>query len=337
MNQQILSFVFFIQLPSAIFVYIDSRRRQMQGSWMWILGVLFFMPFFLPFYVLLRPRATFIYCRKCKSHNILSSEKCRRCGAEFAIDDPDPDIRGEWDIADVIAIFTLSMFTLPISFAGISVVLGIAERDSKSWIGTFSISFVGTVLLLALPIWFILKVCTRPLKDLGWKGDKLYRNIGLGLLLVIPVLFIAHYAEEIIVRAAVTILPSQVETIQKIREEEHKIGSDMFPESPNELLKIIGSGFLLVVMAPLGEEVLFRGMAYTALKKRSRRRALIITSLLFAIAHLQIIHFIPVFLVGLILAYLFEYTGSLVSSITLHALVNLILMIIWYVNPGLYT
>lgn len=310
----------------------------MQGSWMWVLGVLLFMPFFLPFYILFRPRPTFLYCRRCKSHNLLSAEKCRRCGTEFAIDDPDPDIRGEWLMSDVIAILALSLFTLPISFAGITVVLGIAEQYSKSWISTFSISFIGTSLLLILPLWFILKVCTRPLRDAGWKDNKFYRYVGLGLLFVIPIFFVSYYSEEIIVRASINIVPSQAENIQKIRSEEHKMGSELWPENPNEIWKIISSGFLLVVLAPLGEELVFRGMAYTALKKRgSKRRALIISSLIFAIAHLQAIHFIPVFLTGLALAYLFEYTNSLIPPITLHATINLLLMIFWYVKPALYT
>lgn len=337
LNQQILSFVFFFQLPCAIFVYLDAKKRQMQNFWMWVIGTILFMPFFLPFYVLLRPRGALLYCPKCKSRNLLSDDKCRRCGFEFPIDDPDPDIRSDWSIGDVIAILALSMFTLPISFAGLSVVLGLAERDTKSWISIFSISFVGASLLLILPLWFITKVCTRPLRDMGWKGDKLYRNVGLGLLLTIPVLFMAHYSEEIIVRASINVFPSYADTIQEIRSEEHKMGTAIWPENPNEVMKIAGSGLLLVILGPLGEELVFRGMAYTALRRRSRKRALIITSLLFAIAHVQIIHFIPVFLTGLALAYIFEYTGSLVPSITLHAMINLFLMIMWYVNPGLYT
>jgi len=335
-NQQFLSFLFFFQIPSAIFVYMDAKRRNMKGFGLWVLGVAIFMPFFLPFYILLRPRLGTYYCPVCRYRNTFPIMKCKNCGLEIG-QEINIKIRGEWNMADVIAIFALSIFTLPISLAGLSTILGFSQRDSASWLNIFYLNFISASLLFIMPLWFITKVCKRSLRDAGFKSNKIYRNIAIGVLVVLPVLFISYFAEEAIVRSIINIVPSKADAIHKLVADEHKRGGEIWPENSNEIWKILGSGFLLVVMAPLGEELLFRGMAYSALRKRSRRRALIFTSLLFTLAHLQIIHFVPVFLIGLVLAYLFEYTGSLVSSITLHSLINLTLMILWYYKPGIYS
>jgi membrane protease YdiL (CAAX protease family) len=308
----------------------------MKGYWLWVVGVCIFMPFFLPFYILLRPRLGAFFCSNCGFRNVFPTSKCRNCNIEVN-QESNLTIHGEWNMADVIALFVLSVFTLPISLAGLSVVLGISERDSTSWMTNFSFSFVGTSLLLILPFWFITIVCRRSLKDVGLSRKRLYRNIGFGILAVIPVLFLSYFSEEIIVRAIINTVPTKTEAIGEFVAEEHKRGAELWPENPDEILKLVSAGFLLVVMGPLGEEILFRGMAYNALRKRSRRRALIVTSLLFAIAHAQVIHFIPVFLTGLAMAYLYEYTRSLIPAITLHSLINLLLMIFWYYKTGLYT
>ena len=223
------------------------------------------------------------------------------------------------------------------SLMGLFVALGIMERDTPGWIYLFFGSLVGTAVLVGLPLWLIIKVCRRPLDHIGLVRGHLFRDIMLAVVLVVPVLFMAHFVEEAVVRSVTTVVPSQAEAVRDLQSEEHRLGAEIWPESKNELTKIMGTAILIVFLAPLGEEMVFRGIAYTALRRRGKWRALILTSLLFAVAHMQVIHFIPIFLIGLILAYLFERTGSLKPAIALHVLVNLILMILWYYSPNMYT
>ncbi len=94
----------------------------------------------------------------------------------------------------------------------------------------------------------------------------------------------------------------------------------------------ISSNILLVVVtviAPLSEELFFRGYLYSACKKTWGVSAgLFLSSFFFAIAHLEIYSFIPIFIIGWILAYIFEKTKSLFPVIFLHAVYNLILILI---------
>lgn len=336
MSQQLITFALFIQLPCAIFVYMDARRRRMTGFWLWVVGVAVFMPFFLPFYILLRPRRGVFRCPNCGARNPFPAAKCRNC--ELEIEQLSGLIvQGEWSLSDAISIFVLSVFTIPMSLMGLFVALELMERDTPGWVYLFFSSFVGTAVLVGLPLWLIIKVCHRPLDHIGLIRGHLFRDIMLAVVLVVPVLFMANVVEEAVVRTVTTVAPSQADAVRKLQSEEHRLGSEIWPESRNELAKLMGSAILIVFLAPLGEEMVFRGIAYTALRRRGKWRALTVTSLLFAVAHMQVIHFIPIFLIGLILAYLFERTGSLKPAIALHVLVNLTLMILWYYRPNIYT
>lgn len=87
----------------------------------------------------------------------------------------------------------------------------------------------------------------------------------------------------------------------------------------------------LVVLPPLAEEIMVRGFLYSSLKKALPGiRAVLVTSLIFASAHLPeggaagplYIAALDTFVLSLILIYLREKTGSLWASITLHAAKN---------------
>jgi len=87
----------------------------------------------------------------------------------------------------------------------------------------------------------------------------------------------------------------------------------------------------LVILPPLVEEILVRGFLYGSLKKHwPKLHAIVFTSLLFAIAHLQIgsgapllwVAAIDTFILSFVLIYLRDKTGGLAASIMLHMLKN---------------
>jgi uncharacterized protein len=81
--------------------------------------------------------------------------------------------------------------------------------------------------------------------------------------------------------------------------------------------------FTGVVLAPLVEETFFRGFVYSGLQQKySWKVAALISSLLFAIAHMQLVALIPTFLMGFVLAYLYQRSKSIWPGIILHLVVN---------------
>ncbi|MHB8781008.1 MAG: CPBP family intramembrane glutamic endopeptidase, partial [Candidatus Geothermincolia bacterium] len=84
---------------------------------------------------------------------------------------------------------------------------------------------------------------------------------------------------------------------------------------------------VVVLIAPIVEEILFRGILYPALRKRSGIGAAVLaSSVLFAVLHLNWIAFLPLTAVGVVLALLYEWRGSLVAPIVAHAVNNGIVM-----------
>lgn len=96
---------------------------------------------------------------------------------------------------------------------------------------------------------------------------------------------------------------------------------------------------MLLVMTPIGEELFYRGLLMRNIRSMGRTAAFVIPSLLFGIRHIaQLTYFWPeypvivglaygffTFLMGLVLARIYEKTGSLVSCIIAHFMMNLIL------------
>lgn len=96
----------------------------------------------------------------------------------------------------------------------------------------------------------------------------------------------------------------------------------------------------LVVLPPLVEEILVRGFLYSGLAKHLPKIwAVLITSGLFALAHLQAgsgepllwIAAIDTFTLSLVLIYLREKTGGLWASIGLHTIKNFIAFLVLFV------
>jgi membrane protease YdiL (CAAX protease family) len=89
----------------------------------------------------------------------------------------------------------------------------------------------------------------------------------------------------------------------------------------------------LVIITPISEEILFRGLMYTPLyRKFGRHAAIVLTSLVFAHVHFYgLIPSVGVFIFGLVLVWLYDKTGSLVPPIILHMFRNSWL-IIYYIK-----
>lgn len=82
------------------------------------------------------------------------------------------------------------------------------------------------------------------------------------------------------------------------------------------------------VIAPVVEEMLFRGILLRAfLQQYPRGAAIGYSALFFGAAHLNVYQFVLAFWVGLLLGWLYERSRSLVPCIVLHAAVNLTAML----------
>ena len=100
---------------------------------------------------------------------------------------------------------------------------------------------------------------------------------------------------------------------------------------------VILLAFLLV--APVAEELFFRGVAYNAWEReRGPWVAVVGSAALFAAIHSSLFALVPIFALGVMLALLYRRTGSLAANIALHAGFNTISVVIaLLVRQGILT
>jgi membrane protease YdiL (CAAX protease family) len=90
-----------------------------------------------------------------------------------------------------------------------------------------------------------------------------------------------------------------------------------------------------VVMVPLAEETLYRGLVFGALHQKSRLLAYIISTLLFSFIHVMgyigpfpapmlLLCFLQYIPAGVMLAWAYEYSGSILAPVLIHTAVNTI-------------
>jgi membrane protease YdiL (CAAX protease family) len=79
----------------------------------------------------------------------------------------------------------------------------------------------------------------------------------------------------------------------------------------------------IVVFAPIAEELFFRGIVFNAwLREAGRVPAYLGSAALFAVIHLSLASLLPIFLLGIALAWVYERSGNLLAPIVMHATVN---------------
>ena len=101
------------------------------------------------------------------------------------------------------------------------------------------------------------------------------------------------------------------------------------PDSPLEEIGLGGPAviwslaFVVVLWGPLAEEVFFRGFIFSGLRRRMGfAGAAVVSSIIFALFHVDPRVMVPIFVTGMLLAWLYHRTGSVWSSFAAHAMQN---------------
>jgi len=82
-----------------------------------------------------------------------------------------------------------------------------------------------------------------------------------------------------------------------------------------------------IFIAPVFEEIIFRGFFYQTMKKYTGFwGAIIISSAVFSLLHFNAAQFLPIMGLGVLLCFVFEYTKSLIPAIFIHILNNAIFL-----------
>jgi|SRR3972149_3254751 len=218
-----------------------------------------------------------------------------------------------WNIGDILKVFLFYFFMM---LVGIPVFLRVSKQIFR--FDLIEIFGQNTILLslslivniaTCLYVFYIIRIgYGLPVASLGFTVHNWKRDVKIGLkhyLIVLPIIILAGFVVDFVLRIF-GIEPEQQDIISKILNEDSLgVLTFMF--------------FFGMLAAPVVEELLFRGFLQSAVKTTfGKLKAILISGFLFALVHLNAHVFLQIFILGLLLAYLFEKTGSLIAPITVH-------------------
>lgn len=204
----------------------------------------------------------------------------------------------------------------------------------------YSISLYITIARSAvlIPI-FVLLMHKDKGRDMYYQRYVKYEPYNRRWLLVLPVLgFAAAMGFNHLVPMILVAVQSFVHVAGKTL-----FGSDWnvdFFATYDNLSDIIYSGSIVVqiiataVAAPIVEELLFRGLLFKRMRNHLKFvPSALISSLIFGIIHGNAVQFLYAFLIGLLLAFVYEKFKTVAAPIIFHAGANLISVIVTFVMP----
>lgn len=217
-----------------------------------------------------------------------------------------------------IAFFSVLIFVAPNL-----VVLGVAGLDALDTVASESTTMIVVNLIAGLVLQLVVFVLALlPLLAAGRPWGRLWgptrttgAMIGLGLATGVVVAIVAY-----IVNIIVVVLVGVDDPVQQQLLQDALAGG----------LPLLLVTLLAVVVAPLVEEVIFRGVLFRALADRINLPfGLVLSSAVFAGIHIEVVASQPfalagLFTVGFLLAWAYHLTGNLMVAIIGHAVFNAI-------------
>ena len=219
-----------------------------------------------------------------------------------------------FQFSDFLKVFTFSILIF-VFFAGIfQLVPGVRGLlDGVHPTVSFLLQYLIQFVVLFFPLWFfVVDKYAASLADFGFNKIKIWKLVKTVLLCYLFYLALAFSIEEILKYTGLS-LPG----FQEQKSYLPLFGYDVFG---------LTSAFLVVsLVAPFLEELFFRGFIYRIFTRTwPLWLGSLLTALLFSLIHFQIETVIPLFILGLILNYSYEKTGSVWTSVAFHSLNNTI-------------
>lgn len=148
----------------------------------------------------------------------------------------------------------------------------------------------------------------------GWFGS--FTHGILEYVRIYPVLFLTLILNQILViQLGYTAAPA----------------SYLFILTADTWVKVVQLFVLTCLVAPLAEELFFRGILYRSLRDvLPRQGAALAGATVFALVHFEVQFFVPLVVLGYLLCVIYEKSGSIKVVITMHFLQNTISLLIFH-------
>jgi membrane protease YdiL (CAAX protease family) len=202
---------------------------------------------------------------------------------------------------------------LPVIMQCIHTVLGYTTLSVEGRRGI--VLFVSLSINIFIAAYVLYIVCIKYRHSVSAVGLSLANasgNVKLGIkryLIIVPLIILAGFVVNQIA-AYYGVTPEMQDVVQWVLEE----------QSIFILASLI---FFGIFIAPLIEEIIFRGFLQPALRNTlGGRYAVVASASLFAAVHMDVFAALQIFILGMLLGYLYEKTQTLVASVVVHVLHN---------------
>lgn len=226
---------------------------------------------------------------------------------------PQSPPRKRWSIVLGILLYLIGQFSASLFLLPLLIRVGvISSREAHAAamaainVVTFWLMDVGNFMSVALIVAVVVGFYKDKLVALGFTSKKMPKALLYGVLGFVVAFIVA----------AIVGLPIQ-----------QRFGVDPTQEALSQATGVPGL-FPLVflsgaIIAPVAEEIIFRGYLYKAFRDRFKPSyAIVMSAALFSVLHLELLATVQLFVIGIALGYVYEKTGNLVAPITLHVLNN---------------
>lgn len=221
-----------------------------------------------------------------------------------------------WGIPDLIKAGIIIIFASYIIGIGEGLVSKMFDLDlglnQRMIIGTFFIDMS----VAAVVLYFVIVKCRERLWTLGLGFESVFSNILTGItsyIFILPILFLTLFLSMWVLNLMGYSPPPQ------------PVFEVFMEEKSGRMLLFLT--LFVSMFGPVIEEMFFRGFMYSAIKKHlGFLGAAFLSASIFSILHTNIVGFLPIMALGVLLAYLYEKTGSLVAPMAVHILHNSIIV-----------
>jgi len=191
------------------------------------------------------------------------------------------------------------------------------------------------VALVAVPIALVYLLYRGNFADLGIRGldSRAWRRFGLGALIAVALLPVNDLVETLTTRLLLD--PSRVPFTPLIRQlSEQASAIKLLAQIRTHPLALAWMVLIIGIIGPVAEEVFFRGLSYNILKRRLGVPAgIVLSAIFFSAIHGNPLAFFPIVVMGVVLAWTYERTGSLAVPIGIHCANNLLVVALYLVAP----
>jgi membrane protease YdiL (CAAX protease family) len=191
-----------------------------------------------------------------------------------------------------------------------------------------------TAFLIGIPAFFITQKYRVSLRQIGFGWPPRRHYLWLGLKYGVGMMLLSIGLQLALI--AILQLLAGPSTTQELKEVTSSLTAEKMLKENRSPAMLAVMLMIASILAPLSEEVFFRGFLYNAAKRRFGIIAgVAISSVVFAAVHFGPLAIIGIIPMGILLAVAYERTGSLWVPIMMHATNNFLAVIGTYLMPDL--